>query len=62
MTETLDDAEIELLARQRELAAGYREAARRALVFARQYRAEEGSAGGAREQAAVAQAHAWRKA
>jgi hypothetical protein len=58
---TLDEAEIERLAHERELAAGYREAARRALVFARRYREEEGTAGGSREQACIAQARVWRR-
>jgi hypothetical protein len=57
---TLDEAEIERLAHQRELAAGYREAARRALAFARRYRREEGAGGGERERACVAQAQVWR--
>jgi len=57
----LDEAEIERLAHERELAAGYREAARRALAFARRYRTEEGAAGGAREQACIAQAQVWRQ-
>jgi hypothetical protein len=59
---TLDEAEIERLARERELAAGYREAARRALVFAHRYRDEEGAAGGERERACIVQAQAWRRA
>jgi hypothetical protein len=58
----LDDVEIGRLARERELAAGYREAARRALAFARRYRREEGSADGARERACIAQAQVWRRA
>ena len=58
----LDEAEIERLAHERELAAGYREAARRALVFARLYRVEDGGAGGARERACIAQAQVWRRA
>jgi hypothetical protein len=57
----LDEAEVERLARERELTAGFREAARRALDFARRYRAEEGTAGGSREQACIAQAQAWRQ-
>jgi len=60
--ETLDEAEIDTLARARELTVGYREAARRALTFARRYRAEEGVSGGAREQACIAQAQIWRRA
>jgi len=56
----LDEAEIDRLAHERELAAGYREAARRALAFARRYRAEEGAAGGTRERACIAQAQEWR--
>jgi hypothetical protein len=59
---TLDDVEIERLARERDLASGFREAARRALAFARRYRDEEGTAGGAREQACVVQAQEWRRA
>jgi hypothetical protein len=42
--------------------AGYREAAWRALDFARRYREEEGAPGGARERACIVQAMAWRKA
>lgn len=57
----LDDAESEHLAQVRRLVAGYREAAHRALDFARRYREEEG-AGGERERACVLQAMAWRKA
>jgi len=57
----LDEAEIERLAHERSLAAGYREAARRALGFARRYRMEEGEAGGSREQACIAQAQLWRR-
>lgn len=59
---TLDEVEIERLAHERELAAGYREAARRALGFARRYRAEEGSPSGSREQACITQAQTWRRA
>ena len=59
---TLDEARIERLAREGELAAGYREAARRALAFGRLYRDEEGAAGGARERACIVQAQAWRRA
>ena len=59
---TLDEAEIERLAREGELAAGYREAARRALAFAHRYRAEEGAPGGARERACIVQAQEWRRA
>lgn len=58
----LDDAESERLARVGRLVSGYREAARRALDFARRYREEEGEAGGERERACIAQAMAWRKA
>ena len=58
----LDDGEIERLARERDLAAGYREAARRALGFARRYRAEEGAARGTREIACIEQAQQWRRA
>jgi hypothetical protein len=57
----LDEQQIERLAHERALAAGYREAARRALAFARRYRAEEGTAGGSREQACIAQAQSWRR-
>ena len=57
----LDEAEIERLAHERALAVGYREAARRALDFARRYRLEEGAAGGARELACIAQAQVWRR-
>lgn len=62
MLEPQDDPDVERIARERGLAAGYRAAARRALAFARRYREEEGSAGGAREKACVAQALEWRKA
>jgi hypothetical protein len=58
----LDDAESEHLAQIRRLVAGYREAAHRALDFARRYREEEGAAGGERERACILQAMAWRKA
>jgi len=58
----LEESEIEALARARELAGGYREAARRALSFARRYREEEGAAGGERERACIAQARVWRRA
>ncbi|MEA2748495.1 MAG: hypothetical protein QOI41_2638 [Myxococcales bacterium] len=58
----LDEAEIERLAREHDLAAGYREAARRALGFARRYREEEGVAGGTRERACIDQAQEWRRA
>ena len=58
----LDEVEIERLASEHALAAGYREAARRALGFARRYRMEEGTAGGSREQACIAQAQLWRRA
>jgi hypothetical protein len=58
----LDDAESERLAQVSRLVAGYREAARRALDFARRYRDDEGAPGGARERACIAQAMAWRKA
>ena len=59
---TLDEAEIERLAREGELAACYREAARRALAFAHRYRDEEGAPGGARERACILQAQEWRRA
>ena len=59
--EPLDEPEIARVARERTLAAGYREAARRALDFARRYRAEEGVAGGARERECIAQAQLWRR-
>jgi hypothetical protein len=58
----LDDGEIERLAHERDLADGYREAARRALDFARRYREEEGAAGGTREIACIVQAQQWRRA
>jgi hypothetical protein len=58
----LDDSEIERVARERDLASGYREAAKRALDFARRYREEEGVAGGAREIACILQAQRWRRA
>ena len=58
----LDDAESERLAHVSRLVAGYREAARRALDFARRYREDEGGPGGARERACIIQAVAWRKA
>ena len=44
----LDEPEIARVAHERYLSSGYREAARRALDFARRYRAEEGAAGGTR--------------
>jgi len=56
----LDEPEIARIARERALAAGYREAARRALDFARRYRAE-GAAGGTRERECIAQAQVWRR-
>src|SRR5262245_57158799 len=56
-----DDPEVDRLVRLARLVAGYREAARRALRFARRYRREEGPRG-ARERACVEQALAWRKA
>lgn len=58
----LDETEIERLAREHDLVAGYREAARRALGFARRYRDEEGAAGGERERACIMQAQEWRRA
>ncbi len=58
----LDDPEIERLAREQDLTSGYRQAARRALEFARRYRAEEGVANGARERACILQAQQWRRA
>ena len=58
----LDEPEIERLARVHDLADGYREAARRALGFARRYREEERAAGGARERACIVQAQEWRRA
>ena len=57
----LDEPEIARIARERALAAGYRQAARRALDFARRYRAEEGAAGGTRERECLAQAQVWRR-
>ena len=47
----LDDAESERLAHVSRLVAGYREAARRALDFARRYREDEGAPGGAAPRA-----------
>ena len=58
----LDEAEIERLTREHDLSTGYREAARRALGFARRYREEEGAVGGARERACIVQAQRWRRA
>jgi hypothetical protein len=58
----LDEHEIERLAGEHDLALGFREAARRALAFARRYRDEEGAAGGARERACIVQALEWRRA
>ena len=58
----LDDAESEHLAQVRRLVAGYREAAHRALDFARRYREEEGAPGGDRERACIEQAREWRRA
>ena len=58
----LEEDEIEQLARQRERLAGYREAACRALAFARRYRAEEGAPGGSRERSCIEQARVWRRA
>ncbi len=57
----LEAPEVERLAHMRVLVVRYRAAARRALRLARHYRAEEGSAGGSREAACVAQARAWRR-
>jgi hypothetical protein len=57
-----EDARVERAARDQELVAGYRTAARRALELARLYRAEEAAAGGERERACIAQAQAWRRA
>jgi hypothetical protein len=62
MPDGLDDAQSERLAEVRRLVAGYREAAWRALDFARRYREDEGVPGGARERACIVQAMAWRKA
>jgi hypothetical protein len=58
----IDEIEIERLARERDLAAGYRQAAHRALAFARRYRAEEGNPNGQRERDCIAQARSWRLA
>ncbi|HVH44761.1 MAG TPA: hypothetical protein VM925_20550 [Labilithrix sp.] len=58
---TPDEIEIERIARARRLVRGLRVAARRALVLARRYRVEEGPRG-AREEACVTQALAWRAA
>jgi hypothetical protein len=55
-----EESEIDRLARERDLARGYHEAARRALGYARLYRQEEGP-GGARERACVTQAGVWRQ-
>lgn len=60
--ETLEESQIEGLARRNELARGYRQAAWVALAFAHRYRIEEGAAGGAREKACIAQAQVWRTA
>lgn len=57
-----DDEEIERIAREKRLARGYREAARRALAFAHRYREEEGAPGGEREKACIVQALVWRAA
>lgn len=62
MLDELDDAQSERLAEVGRLVAGYREAAHRALDFARRYREEEGVPGGARERACIVQAMAWRRA
>ena len=58
----IEQGEIDRLARERDLTTGFREAARRALAFARRYRVEEGAAGGAREVACIEQAQVWRRA
>ena len=58
----IEQGEIDRLARERDLTRGFREAARRALAFARRYRVEEGTAGGAREVACIEQAQVWRRA
>ena len=58
----LDDPESRQLADVRRLVEGYREAAHRALDFARRYRAEEGAPGGERERECILQAIAWRHA
>jgi len=60
-TSSLEDLEIERLARARRQARGLRVAARRALALARRYRAEEGPRG-EREKACVRQALVWRSA
>ena len=60
--EVLDESQVEHLARQRELVAGYRQAVWVALAFAHRYRIEEGGPGGAREKACIAQAQVWRRA
>ncbi|MBX3190386.1 MAG: hypothetical protein KF819_25525 [Labilithrix sp.] len=57
-----DDPAIDRAVRERQLVAGYRAAARRALELARRYRAEEGAAGGDRERACITQARIWRSA
>lgn len=61
-TTELDEESVLRRVRANTLARGYREAARRALVFARQYRAEENAPGGDRERACIEQARAWRAA
>lgn len=58
----ISPAEIDRLAHEKELAAGYREAARRALAFARLYRDEEKAPNGERERACIVQAQLWRAA
>lgn len=61
VAKSLEELEIERLARARQVARGLRLAARRALVFARRYRDEEGPRG-EREGACVRQALVWRSA
>ncbi|AKU95163.1 hypothetical protein AKJ09_01827 [Labilithrix luteola] len=61
-TTELDEESVLRRVRANALARGYRAAARRALVFARQYRAEEKAPGGDRERACIEQARAWRSA
>lgn len=61
-TDEISQDEIDRLAEERELAAGYREAARRALAFARLYREEEDAPDGERERACITQAQLWRRA
>ena len=56
--QAIDEALLEQIVRERGIAAGCREAARRALRLAHRYREEEGREG-ERERACIAQARAW---